>query len=210
MRRSYAKDSDKLDEFRAREEQRERERDAAEQKPGAQPGAVGGTTGAGGEQGKQSAEQAAKQAKVDGIRSRILDAAMLHVPQHGWSKQAIVQGAEECGLPSVVHGMFPEGGFALVSHFNGKCNAELVQCLQKQTDNGEKEVNDPLDFLVQAVRQRLEMIEPYKSQWPQAMALIAQPQNASTALAQVLTLVDDICYYSGDRSVDVSGAQPTR
>ncbi|GBP03300.1 Ubiquinone biosynthesis protein COQ9, mitochondrial, partial [Eumeta japonica] len=29
------------------------------------------------------------------------------------------------------------------------------------------------------------------------------PQNASTALAQVLTLVDDICYYSGDRSVDI-------
>lgn len=141
---------------------------------------------------------------MDATRTKILDAALLHVPELGWSKQAIILGAEECGYPSVVHGMFPEGGFALVSHFNGKCNAQLVQSLQQQTDNGQKAVENPLEFLVQAVRQRLELIVPYKKHWPQAMALNAQPPHASTALAQVLTLVDDICYYSGDRSVDVS------
>ncbi|KAM8714261.1 hypothetical protein ACLKA7_014402 [Drosophila subpalustris] len=212
LTRNYTKDTDKLEEFRAREEQRERERDAAEQlaakKTQSDAGGGGGGAGAGAglggqQQSHQSEEEAGKQAKVDGIRQKILDAAMEHVPQHGWSKQAIVLGAESCGYPSVVHGMFPEGGFALVSHFNGKCNAELVQYLQHQTDNGQKlDVGDPLDFLVRAVRKRLEMIVPYKTQWPQAMALIAQPQHASTALAQVLTLVDDICYYSGDRSVD--------
>ncbi|EDW09180.2 ubiquinone biosynthesis protein COQ9, mitochondrial [Drosophila mojavensis] len=201
--RSYSSSSDNLDEFRAREEQRERERDAAEQKAyKATMSDAGGGAGIGGGGAPPDEEQSAKQAKVDAIRTRILDAALLHVPELGWTKQAIVQGAEESGFPSVVHGMFPDGGFALVSHFNGKCNAELVQSLQKRTDNGQKEVGDPLDFLVQAVRQRLSMIEPFKKQWPQAMALIAQPANASTALAQVLTLVDDICYYSGDRSVD--------
>lgn len=203
LRRGYASNSDNLDEFRAREEQRERERDAAEkQAQKATQGDAGGGGGVGGSGTSSGEEQSAKQAKVDGIRIRILDAALLHVPELGWTKQAIVQGAEDSGFPSVVHGMFPEGGFALVSHFNGKCNAELVQSLQLQTDNGQNEVGDPLDFLVQAVRQRLTMIEPFKKQWPQAMALIAQPANASTALAQVLTLVDDICYYSGDRSVD--------
>ncbi|XP_034476437.1 ubiquinone biosynthesis protein COQ9, mitochondrial [Drosophila innubila] len=211
LTRNYTKDTDKLEDFRAREEQRERERDAAEQlaakKTQSDAGGgggvgIGGQGVEGGQQSQQNEEQAGKQAKVDGIRHKILDAAMEHVPQHGWTKQAIVLGAESCGYPSVVHGMFPEGGFALVSHFNGKCNAQLVQFLQQKTENGQKEVGDPLDFLVQAVRQRLEMIVPYKTQWPQAMALIAQPQHASTALAQVLTLVDDICYYSGDRSVD--------
>ncbi|KAH8370103.1 hypothetical protein KR093_002191 [Drosophila rubida] len=210
LTRNYTKDSDKLEDFRAREEQRERERDAADQKTQTEANAKG-TAGAGGlgadageygEQRQQSAEQSEKNAKVDDIRRKILDAAMEHVPQHGWSKQAIVLGAESCGYPGVVHGMFPEGGFALVSHFNGQCNAKLVEYLQHKTDNGQKEVADPLGFLVQAVRQRFEMIVPYKKQWPQAMALIAQPQHASTALAQVLTLVDDICYYSGDRSVD--------
>ncbi|KAH8316518.1 hypothetical protein KR067_009348 [Drosophila pandora] len=186
-----------LESFRAREEQREKERDAADTKKEA-AGGGGGSTGT----GAGSQQDEAKQAKVDAIRVKILDAALQHVPQHGWSRQAIVQGAEDSGYPSVVHGMFPEGGFALVSHFNGKCNAELVESLQRKTDDGKLEVENPMDFLVQAVRQRMEMIAPYKAQWPQAMALIAQPQHAPTALAQVLTLVDDICYYSGDRSVD--------
>ncbi|XP_060654426.1 ubiquinone biosynthesis protein COQ9, mitochondrial [Drosophila nasuta] len=202
LTRSYSKDSDKLEDFRAREEQRERERDAAEQKTQTETSGGGGTASSSGEQSQQSEQQSEKQAKVDAIRRKILDAAMEHVPQHGWTKQAIVLGAESSGYPSVVHGMFPEGGFALVSHFNGKCNAQLVEYLQHKTNNGQKEVADPLGFLVQAVRRRFEMIVPYKKQWPQAMALIAQPQHASTALAQVLTLVDDICYYSGDRSVD--------
>ncbi|XP_017838669.1 ubiquinone biosynthesis protein COQ9, mitochondrial [Drosophila busckii] len=209
--RSYAKDTDKskLEDFRAREEERERERDAAEQALLSQTtqADAGGAAGAGGDQQQQQqhthdAEEAAKHAKVAEVRNKILDAALQHVPQHGWSKQAIVLGAEQCGYPSVVHGMFPEGGFALVSHFNGQCNAQLVKSLQQQTNNGQSEISNPLEFLVEAVRQRLEMLVPYKTQWPQAMALIAQPQHASTALAQVLTLVDDICYYSGDRSVD--------
>lgn len=206
-RRRYAvTDGDQIKDFRAREEQRERERDEADKTKDAQSDAGGG--GGGGSTGdpKQSSskEQAEKQAKVNATRTKILDAALLHVPEHGWSKQAIVLGAEECGYPSVVHGMFPDGGFALVSHFNGKCNAQLVKIMQEKTDNGEKQLENPLDFLVQSVRQRLEMIVPYKKHWPQAMALNAQPPNASTALAQVLTLVDDICFYSGDRSVDVS------
>ncbi|KAH8277545.1 hypothetical protein KR018_000137 [Drosophila ironensis] len=205
LARSYA-DEEKttnLDVFRAREEQRERERDAADEAAAkaSQKEATGGG-GAGLGSGTSFEQDEAKQAKGDAIRTKILDAALQHVPQHGWTRQAIIQGAEESGYPSVVHGMFPEGGFALVSHFNGKCNAELVKSLQQKTDDGKKEVGNPLDFLVQAVRQRMEMVVPYKAHWPQAMALLAQPQNAPTALAQVLTLVDDICYYSGDRSVD--------
>jgi ubiquinone biosynthesis protein COQ9 len=48
------------------------------------------------------------------------------------------------------------------------------------------------------------MIIPYISKWPQALAIMTLPPNVPAALANVLTLVDDICYYAGDRSVDVS------
>lgn len=174
-----------IDQFRAKEEQREKEFEEREKS-------------------KKQQENDAKNAKADAIRTQILEAALTHVPTLGWTRNAIVQGAEQVGFPSVSHGMFPEGGYELVSHFNGKCNEALLKMLQEETNNGEKEISDPLDFLVRFVRLRLEMIAPYKAQWPQALALIALPQNASTALAQVLTLVDDICYYSGDRSVDVS------
>lgn len=171
-----------IDEFRAKEEKREEEFEQQQK-------------------AKTQQEEDEKKAKLDAVRTKILEAALQHVPTLGWTRNAIVQGAEETGFPSVVHGMFPEGGFDLVSYFNGKCNEELLKMLQQETENGTKEISNPLEFLVRFVRLRLEMIAPYKSQWPQALALIALPQNASTALAQVLTLVDDICYYSGDRSL---------
>lgn len=55
-----------------------------------------------------------------------------------------------------------------------------------------------------AVETRLRMVIPYKKTWPQALAIMTLPPNVPTALANLLTLVDDICYYAGDRSVDVS------
>jgi ubiquinone biosynthesis protein COQ9 len=48
------------------------------------------------------------------------------------------------------------------------------------------------------------MITPYISKWAQALAIMTLPANVPPALANLLTLVDDICYYAGDRSVDVS------
>jgi ubiquinone biosynthesis protein COQ9 len=48
------------------------------------------------------------------------------------------------------------------------------------------------------------MIIPYINKWPQALGIMSLPANAPSALANLLTLVDDICYYAGDRSVDVS------
>lgn len=179
--------STNLDEFRAREEKREEEFN--KQQSSAPPD-------------EEQTEEDARKAKTDAIRSRILDAALNHVPVEGWSRQSIVLGAQEAGYPSEVHGMFPSGGYELVSHFVGKCNDALLKHMQAETNNGQKEVADPLDFLIRAVKFRLQMIAPYKSQWPQAMALIALPPNVPTSLAQVLTMVDDMCYYSGDRSVD--------
>lgn len=48
------------------------------------------------------------------------------------------------------------------------------------------------------------MVTAYLSRWPQAIAIMALPPNVQNALATQLTMVDDICYYAGDRSVDVS------
>lgn len=58
-------------------------------------------------------------------------------------------------------------------------------------------------FLSSAIKTRLSMIEPYLSQWPQAIALLSKPSNAPHALSNLMTLVDDICYHAGDRSIDV-------
>ncbi|KAL3307801.1 Ubiquinone biosynthesis protein coq9, mitochondrial, partial [Cichlidogyrus casuarinus] len=59
-------------------------------------------------------------------------------------------------------------------------------------------------FLRRAVEARLRMLVPVKNQWSQAMALMALPQNAPTALGLLAELVDEIWAHAGDKSTDVS------
>ncbi|EZA55726.1 ubiquinone biosynthesis protein COQ9, mitochondrial [Ooceraea biroi] len=125
----------------------------------------------------------------------------------GWSKQAISAGAESIGYPGVVHGLFPNGGAALVQHFYSICNQELNQILKKQaldTKESPSGKRKPEQQVRDAVEIRLRMVIPYKKTWPQAIAIMSLPPNVPTSLANLLTLVDDICYYAGDRSVDIN------
>ena len=48
------------------------------------------------------------------------------------------------------------------------------------------------------------MIVPYIDTWPQAMAIQTLPQNAVESWTNLANLMDEIWYYAGDRSVDVS------
>ncbi|KAL0099749.1 hypothetical protein PUN28_019866 [Cardiocondyla obscurior] len=126
----------------------------------------------------------------------------------GWSKQAISAGAESIGYPGVTHGLFPNGSAALVLYFYSLCNQELKQILEKDAKVIEADPSNPRKTPEQQVRDavetRLRMVIPYKTTWPQAMAIMTLPPNVPTTLANLLTLVDDICYYTGDRSVDIN------
>ena len=48
------------------------------------------------------------------------------------------------------------------------------------------------------------MITPYVDSWPQAMAISALPTNMEEHFKNLTKLMDDIWYYAGDRSTDVS------
>lgn len=88
------------------------------------------------------------------------------------------------------------------------CNRELNQMLEKEMLAIEADLSSsrkaPEKQIRDAVEIRLRMVIPYKKTWPQALAIMTLPPNVPTSLANLLTLVDDICYYAGDRSVDVS------
>ncbi|XP_022912878.2 ubiquinone biosynthesis protein COQ9, mitochondrial [Onthophagus taurus] len=139
----------------------------------------------------------------ENIRNKILQASLKFVPSKGWSKDAIACGAEAVGYPGVTHGLFTKGGSDLVNYFQKVSNEELVQYMKNKSINPLKETS-PAEFVEDAVKIRLEMIIPYLSKWPQAIAIMSLPPNVPTALASQLTMVDDICYYAGDRSVDFS------
>ncbi|DBA04023.1 TPA: hypothetical protein N0F65_009370 [Lagenidium giganteum] len=133
---------------------------------------------------------------------RILESALNNVALHGWTIEALAAGAQNAGYPSVAHGMFPRGAIELVDYFMDKNNEALRQKLIENTDLPQSmSVTDRLKF---GVRTRLELVAPVVSSWPQAMALGALPENASSTMQRLGSLVDEIWYFAGDKSTDAS------
>ena len=50
------------------------------------------------------------------VRLAVLDAALLHVPEKGWSTEALAFGAESAGYPAMTHGVFTRGPIELVEY----------------------------------------------------------------------------------------------
>lgn len=133
------------------------------------------------------------------IKYNVLKAAMVHVPKSGWSLESISRGAADIGYPGTIHGLFERREAHLVEHFQQECNKQLVEFMKEQSKN-----HDPLSFVEHSIRERLTMIEPYAASWAHAIAIGAKPSNVPHSLALLLTMVDDICWHAGDRSVDFS------
>ncbi|XP_054862333.1 ubiquinone biosynthesis protein COQ9, mitochondrial isoform X2 [Amphiprion ocellaris] len=157
----------------------------------------------------QSGEHGEEYETEEQLQSRILTAALEFVPLHGWSMEAIAAGAETLGLSSASTGMFYNGAGDLVLHFIAHCNSQLTEILaeqHKQVQLGQAEPKKTADFLREAVETRLRMYIPYIETWPQAMSILLLPHNIPDSLKHLSSMVDDIWYYAGDRSTDVSGS----
>ncbi|KAM9816572.1 ubiquinone biosynthesis protein COQ9, mitochondrial isoform X1 [Syngnathus typhle] len=141
------------------------------------------------------------------LQSKVLNAALEFVPQHGWTMDSIAAGAETLGLSSASIGMFYNGAGDLVLHFIAQCNSQLGETLaeqQKQVQLGQEEPKKTTDFLREAIETRLRMHITYIETWPQAMSILLLPYNIPKSLEHLATLVDDIWYYNGDRSTDMN------
>lgn len=145
-----------------------------------------------------SAEEAS--GEVERLRHRLLRASLEHVPTHGWTNAAIVAGAGDIGLSPAVSGILPRGEGDLVAFFVDRCNGRLADLLSERGE--ELRGMRVRDRVGAAVRMRLEMLGPHMDTWPQAMGVMAQPQNAPTALKQMAMMVDDIWQHAGDTSTD--------
>nr|XP_014981733.2 ubiquinone biosynthesis protein COQ9, mitochondrial isoform X3 [Macaca mulatta] len=112
------------------------------------------------EEGYESEEQ---------LQDRILTAALEFVPTHGWTAEAIAEGAQSLGLSSAAASMFGKDGSELILHFVTECNARLTRMLeeeQKLVQLGQAEKKKTDQFLRDAVETRLRMLIPYIEHWP--------------------------------------------
>ncbi|KAM9755166.1 ubiquinone biosynthesis protein COQ9, mitochondrial isoform 2-T2 [Dama dama] len=103
------------------------------------------------------------------LQHRILTAALEFVPAHGWTAEAIAEGAQSLGLSSAAASMFGNDGSELILHFVTQCNARLTRVLeeeQKLVQLGQAEKKKTDKFLRDAVETRLRMLIPYIEHWP--------------------------------------------
>ena len=88
---------------------------------------------------KAERQEEAKAQEVDeaSLRRQLLDAALLAVPEHGWSVSALSAGAVACGLSPAAHGMVPGGPIELVRYFSRACDTSLEAELSAQREDME-------------------------------------------------------------------------
>ncbi|KFV40044.1 hypothetical protein N341_08699, partial [Tyto alba] len=139
------------------------------------------------------------------LQHRILTAALEFVPEHGWTAEAIAEGAKTLGLSVAAAGMFHSDGSELVLHFVSQCNTKLSELLeqeQKLLQLGKAEKKPTDQFLRDAVEARLRMLIPYIEKWPQALSILLLPHNIPSSLNLLTSMIDDIWQYAGDQSTD--------
>ncbi|XP_017197731.2 ubiquinone biosynthesis protein COQ9, mitochondrial [Oryctolagus cuniculus] len=154
---------------------------------------------------EQSGEEDEDYESEEQLQHRILTAALEFVPAHGWTAEAIAEGAQSLGLSSAAASMFGNDGSELILHFVTQCNARLTRVLeeeQKLVQLGQAEKRKTDQFLRDAVETRLRMLIPYIEHWPRALSILLLPHNIPPSLSLLTSMVDDIWHYAGDQSTD--------
>uniref|UniRef100_A0A673V436 Ubiquinone biosynthesis protein n=1 Tax=Suricata suricatta TaxID=37032 RepID=A0A673V436_SURSU len=80
----------------------------------------------------QGGEEEEDHESEEQLQHRILTAALKFVPAHGWTAEAIAEGAQSLGLSTAAASMFGNDGSELILHFVTQCNARLTQVLEEE------------------------------------------------------------------------------
>ncbi|KAG0044443.1 Ubiquinone biosynthesis protein coq9, mitochondrial [Gryganskiella cystojenkinii] len=129
----------------------------------------------------------------------ILKTALTFVPEHGWTTTSIAKAAESMGYPSIIHGMFPNGGADIIDYFLQDCLNRLPLELEGRMEGLSTQEKIKLGTLT-----RLGMIAPYIDRWPEALAVMGQPKNVPMSLNHLAKIVDEIWHLAGDKSADMN------
>ncbi|KAM0322400.1 hypothetical protein ACHAQA_009467 [Verticillium albo-atrum] len=133
----------------------------------------------------------------------LLSAAYEHVPEYGFSKQALALGAKDAGYPDISASILPDGAFSLIRYHLVTRREELAGTNQAlfgaENDATKTTVADRVERLTW---ERLLGNNKVIHRWQEALAVMAQPSYVPASLKELALLADEIWYLSGDTSVD--------
>lgn len=130
---------------------------------------------------------------LDEARHTILESALKHVHEHGWSQDAISAAVVSSNLPLSMMGMVTPN--SLITHFMDTCQEQFQKTLDTSlTPMWKEESNPDLSArLEKALRARLEYVVPYvkSNRWHEGMALGATKNTTITA-SQLESMIQSI------------------
>lgn len=129
----------------------------------------------------------------------VLTAAMKHVPELGFTLDAIKKGSIDTGHLEITHNLFPSGQFDLIRF-------HLIRERYKlQNLRGELELEKGIGKKIRRLcYERLRANEPYLSQWQDALSVMALPTNIPDSLAELHNLSDEMWHLVDDQSADMA------
>jgi ubiquinone biosynthesis protein COQ9 len=136
--------------------------------------------------------------EIDPLKSRILHAALRHVPFDGWSRRALARGAADAGLSEQdAIRAFPQGGLdAVLAH-----SAEADRAMAAAVAEADGALGTTARIAL-GIRHRLETHAEHKEAIRRGLGLLALPQNAPAALKALHRTVDALWRAAGDTATD--------
>jgi len=133
------------------------------------------------------------------VKSRLLEAILVHVPFDGWSETSFRAAVADSGVaPALARGLFPRGAIDLALEMHRQGDAEMVRRL-KAADLCALKMRERISA---AIRFRLEVADVEAVR--RAAALFALPMHAGDGARAIWQTVDAIWDTLGDSSEDIS------
>ncbi|CAF9907216.1 MAG: Ubiquinone biosynthesis protein coq9, mitochondrial [Alectoria fallacina] len=129
----------------------------------------------------------------------ILSAALSHVPTHGFSINALTQGARDAGYLDISTNLFPTGAFSIVRY-------HLVSqrlALAKHASSLQPQVDITANIATLALH-RLHANKPIIHRWQEALALLSTARHLATSIRELALLSDELLFLAGSTTVTSS------
>jgi ubiquinone biosynthesis protein COQ9 len=144
-------------------------------------------------------EHAADPDRIEAAKSRILSAALTHVPFDGWSEKTLRAAAQDAGVDDGVARLaFPRGPIDLALWFHEDGDRRLRQALEAAPLGGMR-MRERVAF---AVRKRLELVAADREAVRRGATLFALPMYAAEGARALWSTADVIWTGLGDASTD--------
>lgn len=132
-------------------------------------------------------------------RDTVIRALLPLVPERGWTRSAIAAALRAADLPEEEAAfLFPRGAVSAVEAWLDLADREMAEAAG---DLSALRTPDRIRTLIAA---RLRQATPHKDAVRQAVALLALPWHAPTALRTAARTVSAMWYAAGDTSADIS------